>query len=301
MITLLIGENSFEIEQAINNIASSFDGNVEKIDGSNLQLNQLPDILMGVSLFATARVVVIRGLSQNKLIWPMFGSWLDKISDDIHLVLIEPKPDKRTTTFKVLKKIATIRELQPFSDYDTIGVEKWTTLESKKMGLKMDNKCIQLLVNRVGFDQWQLFHALQKLALIDEISVEKIKEIIDLNPSESVFSLLETTLNGDRLELKRTLRLMEQSEDIYRLFALLSTQVFQLAVVAKAERSDNVAKDFGIHPYVVSKLLPLAKQVGDRNVAKIIDIFVTADGDMKISKADPWILVENALLKLTTL
>ncbi|NCQ54469.1 hypothetical protein GW791_03475, partial [Candidatus Saccharibacteria bacterium] len=98
MITLITGENSFEVERALASIADSFDGNVERIDGSDLQLTQLPDILMGVSLFAIARTVVIRGLSTNKPIWTVFGDWLPRISDDIHLVLVEPKPDKRMTT-----------------------------------------------------------------------------------------------------------------------------------------------------------------------------------------------------------
>ncbi|MEI6228544.1 MAG: DNA polymerase III subunit delta [Candidatus Saccharibacteria bacterium] len=298
MVTLLIGENSFEIERALGEIASCFDGRVEKIDGSALQLKDLPDILMGVSLFATERVVVIRGLGQNKSIWPVFGSWLDKISDDIHLVLVEPKPDKRTVTFKALKDAATIRELQPFSDRDVASVEKWVTAEAKKMGLNMDNKCVQALVNRVGFDQWQLFHALQKLALVDNITVEVIADVIDLNPFESVFNLFETALRGDRAQLKSMLRVLEQSEDVFRLIALLLAQVFQLAAISSAERTDSVAKDFGIHPFVVSKLSSVARKVGVRGVKRLMDIFVNLDDDIKVSKAEPWVLVESALLKV---
>ena len=88
MITLLIGDNSFEIERALRQITADFDGVVERIDGSSLQLAQLPDLLMGVSLFATARTVVIRDLGSNKAIWSVFGDWLPRISDDIHLVLV---------------------------------------------------------------------------------------------------------------------------------------------------------------------------------------------------------------------
>jgi len=301
MITLLIGENSFEIERALGDIASGFDGRVEKIDGSALQLKDLPDILMGVSLFATERVVVIRGLGQNKSIWPVFGSWLDKVSGDIHLVLVEPKPDKRTVTFKALKDAATIRELQPFSDRDEASVEKWVSVEAKKIGLDMDNKCVQALVRRVGFDQWQLFHALQKLALVDTITVEVIVDVIDLNPFESVFNLFETALRGDRAQLKSMLRVLEQSEDAFRLIALLSAQVFQLAAISSAERTDNVAKDFGIHPFVVSKLSSVARKVGARGVKRLVDIFVNLDDDIKVSKAEPWVLVESALLKIATI
>ena len=303
MVTLLIGENSFEIERALGKIVQNFNGVVERIDGNRLQLSQLPDILMGVSLFATARIVVVRNLSENKLIWSVFGDWLGKISDDIHLVLIESKPDKRTTTFKALKENATLKDFPVFSDRDLVAVEKWVSLEAEKMGLNMDKKSIQFLVARVGFDQWQLFYALQKLALVDEPSIDKIKDIIESNPVENVFNLFEVAVKGDRQELRRLVRSLEQSDDPYRLSALLFAQVFQLTVLSSIElagkRTDNAVKDFGIHPFVASKLSLLAKKIGNRGLVKIVDIFVRIDDEMKLSKADPWVLIEKALLKVS--
>lgn len=301
MITLLLGENSFEIERAIAEITANFDGNVEKIDGSDLQLSQLPDILMGVSLFSTARTVIIRNLSENKSIWSVFGDWLPRISDDIHLVLVEPKPDKRTTTFKTLKDKVKITEFQPWSDRDISKAEKWVMDEAKKLDIKLDSKNAQTLVRRIGVDQWQLFHALEKLALVESVSDEVIKDVIEASPVENIFELFETALKGDIKELKRMIQILEQTEDIYRLSALLFTQAFQLAAVASATKSDNVAKDFGIHPYVASKLESVAKRVGKRSVSKIVKIFAQADDDMKLSRAEPWLLIERALMKIALL
>jgi DNA polymerase III delta subunit len=301
MITLLMGENSFEIERALSEIAAKFDGNVEKIDGADLQLAQLPDILMGVSLFATARTVVIRSLSENKSIWTVFGDWLPRISDDIHLVLVEPKPDKRTTTFKTLKDKVTIKEFAVWTDRDTSRAEKWAIDEAKKMGFELNNKNTQFLVRRVGIDQWQIFHALEKLAFVPEVTPEIIKDVIDASPVENVFELFETALKGDLEVLKRTMQILQTTEDVYRLSALLFTQTFQLLVVASAEKSDNVAKDFGIHPFVVSKLEPIARRVGKANAAKIVKIFAQADDDMKLSRAEPWLLVERALIKIASI
>lgn len=301
MITLLLGENSFEVERAIAEITANFDGNVEKIDGSDLQLSQLPDILMGVSLFSTARTVIVRNLSENKSIWSVFGDWIPRISDDIYLVLVEPKPDKRTTTFKTLKDKVKITEFQPWTDRDTSKAEKWTMDEAKKLDIKLDNKNTQTLVRRIGVDQWQLFHALEKLALVDTVTDEVIKDIIEASPVENVFELFETALRGDAKELKRMIQILEQTEDIYRLSALLFTQAFQLAAVASATKSDNVAKDFGIHPYVASKLESVAKRVGKHNVAKIVKIFAQADDDMKLSRAEPWLLIERALFKIANI
>ena len=301
MITLLLGENSFEIERALRQITADFNGIVERIDGSTLQLAQLPDLLMGVSLFATARTVIIRDLGSNKAIWPVLGDWLPRISDDIHLVLVESKPDKRTTTFKLLKNQATVHEFQPWTDRDTLVAERWVNDESKKLGIDMDKSSVQALVRWVGIDQWQLFHALEKLALVDIVSVDVIKNIIEPNPIENVFNLFDTALRGDVNDLRQTLRILEQSEDPYRLFALLSSQVFQLAAVANATKDDNVAKDFGIHPYVVSKLQPIAKKIGKSGTAKIITIFAAADDDMKLSRAEPWLLIERALIKVANI
>ncbi|MEI7918503.1 MAG: DNA polymerase III subunit delta [Candidatus Saccharibacteria bacterium] len=301
MITLLLGENSFEIERALRQITADFNGVVERIDGSTLQLAQLPDLLMGVSLFATARTVIIRDLGSNKAIWPVLGDWLPRISDDIHLVLVESKPDKRTTAFKALKNQATVHEFQPWTDRDTLVAERWVNDESKKLGIDMDKSSVHALVRWVGIDQWQLFHALEKLALVDIASVDVIKNIIEPNPIENVFNLFDTALRGDVNDLRQMLKILEQSEDPYRLFALLSSQVFQLAAVANATNDDNIAKDFSIHPYVVSKLQPIAKKIGKSGTAKIITIFAAADDDMKLSRAEPWLLIERALIKVANI
>jgi len=98
--------------------------------------------------------------------------------------------------------------------------------------------------------------------------------------------------------LRTMLNTIKQTEDVYRLFALLSTQAFQLAVVANATKTDNVAKDFGIHPYVVSKVRSLANDLGKDRIAKIISIFAQSDNDMKHSKTDPWAIVEQTLIKI---
>ena len=301
MITFLIGENAFEVERAVGEIIAGFDGNAEKVDGSTLQLAQLPDTLMGVSLFATARLVILRNLSDNREIWPVFGDWLSKVSDDIHLVVIESKPDKRTVTYKALKKMATVKEFLPWTDRDTFVAEKWVIEEAKKQGYELDKKCAQLLVQRVGMDQWQLFHAVSKLASVDNVTVDIIKDVIEANPIDNVFNLFETAIKGDMVELKRLIESLKQTQDVYQLSGLLFGQAFQLMAIVMAEDSDDVAKDFGIHPYVVSKLTSIAKKLGKSGVSAIIEALAEADSDMKSSAIEPWLLVERALMKIANI
>lgn len=298
MITLIIGENSFENERALSRIIADFDGVAERIDGEVLEQKQFPDLLMGMSLFATQRLVIIKNMSANKTLWNVFEGWIQKVSDDIHLVLVEPKPDKRTKTYKVLQKAAKIVEAKLWGERDVLLAERWVLEEARLQGFALDKKSAHVLVERVGADQWQLFNALQKLSVLDEVNPEIIKEIIEKNPVENVFGLFEAALKGNTIKVRTMLQALEATEDPYRVFGLLSGQAYQLALLAVADLpSASVAADIGAHPFVLQKLAPFSKNLGRVGVKKVINAFAEADKDMKSTATEPWLLIERALLK----
>jgi DNA polymerase-3 subunit delta len=299
MITVLTGENSFEITRALGAIVTAFDGPAERSDGTVLTENQLPDLLAGATLFASKRLVIIKSLSDNKSLWAIFGDWLPRLSDDIHIVLVEPKPDKRTRTYKDLQKVASINEFKPWTDRDTLMAEAWTAKEATEQGITMDKKSIQTLVRRIGNDQWQLYYALQKLAVLDTITPEIIEQIIEARPAENVFNLFEAALRGDARQVSKTVQVLELTEDPFMLFGLLGGQAFQLAALAASEQSNNeVAKDIGAHPFALQKLAPYARRLGMPVTTDIVRIFADADAALKTSGGEPWLLIERALVKV---
>lgn len=302
MVTLLTGENSFEITRALEKLAVSFDGVPEKIDGETLELKQLPDLLMGATLFAEKRLVVIKNLSENKGVWNDFDTWLPRVSDDVHLVLAEPKPDKRTKTYKALQKAATVQEFKPWGERDTLPAEKWAVAEAKSLGFLLDTKSARALVARVGTDQWLLYQALQKLAVAGSVTPATIEELIETNPAENVFNLFDAALRGDAAKVKKMLATLELGDDPYRLLGLMGTQAFQLAALAVSDKSSaEVAKELGAHPFALSKLAPHAKKIGRPGARQVIAAFAEADEAMKTSGGDPWLLIERALIKTARL
>jgi DNA polymerase-3 subunit delta len=299
MITLLTGDNSFEMNEALQALMASFDGLPERIDGSQLELKNLPDLLMGSTLFAEKRLVIIKDLSQNSSVWEKLPTWLDRISDDIHLVLIDTKPDKRTTAYKELKKAAIVKEFFAWTDRDQSTTESWVVERAKSFNLSLEKKLAHQIVMRVGLDQWQLASAVEKLSLLDGVNTEVIEQVIDASPSENVFQLFETALEGHTTKVHDMIRTLELTEEPYKLFALLSSQVFQLAAVANAGEGDNPSKDLAIHPYVASKLGRHAKKYGRAGTAKLLRAFAKADADLKISRGDPWLVIERTLLSVS--
>ncbi|MDB5163279.1 MAG: polymerase subunit delta [Candidatus Saccharibacteria bacterium] len=300
MITLLTGDNSFELREALQAIVAGFDGAAERVDGAGLELRQLPDLLMGGTLFAEKRLVIISDLSSNSSLWQKLPSWLPRLSDDVHLVLVEEKPDKRTVAYKALKEAAQVQEYPAWTERDQYKAEQWLEARAKGQGLKLDKKTVHHLVTRVGVDQWLLANALETLALLDEITPEAINRTIIANESENIFELFETALSGNRAALQDTLRTLEQQEDPYATFALLSSQAFSLSAVAYADNTQNPSKDFAIHPFVASKLTRHAQRLGKPAVTRIMKQFAQTDADMKVSKAEPWILIERLLFDLAS-
>lgn len=298
MITVLTGENSFELARALDATMSAFAGEAEKFDGENLELAQLPDLLLGGTLFSSERLIVIKNLSDNKQLWGVLPEWLEKVGADTHVVFVEPKPDKRTRTYKELKKHATLREFAPWGDRDTMLAEKWVTEEASRQKVALDKKLVRQLVERVGLDQWQLFHAIEKLAVVGEVTEVSLERYIEANPTENVFNLLDAALRGDSRKVSSMVSTLRVNQDPYMTFGLLSGQVFQLAALTASDKpSAEVAKDIGAHPYALSKLAPHASSLGRRGAKKLVAIFADTDTLLKSNPTDPWILIEQALAK----
>ncbi len=298
MITLLTGENTFEATRALNGLVGAFHGDVERVDGAELETQQLPDIFMGATLFATERMVIVKNLSDNKSVWNDLVDWLPRISDDIHVIFVEAKPDKRTKTYKELHKIADVQEFKPWTERDNMSAEKWAISEAQVLGFSLDKKSAQTLVARIGVEQWQLHSALQKLAVIETVTPEVIADTIEATPAENVFNLFEAALRGDMARVSDMIRTLEQTDDPFMVFGLLSGQAFQLAALATADRpAADIAKAIGAHPFALQKLNTYAQRRGRNGAKKILMAFAEADEAMKSTAADPWLLVERALAK----
>lgn len=176
--------------------------------------------------------------------------------------------------------------------------EQWVAERAKKAGVALDRSLARHLVARVGVDQWQLASALEKVALLSAITAASIDEHIDPNPTENVFQLLELALQGKHDRVYATLQTLELTEEPYRLFALLSSQVVQLAAVGLAGKDDTPTKDFSIHPYVAGKLTAQARSLGPKGVRHALSVFAKADADLKLSRGEPWLVIQKALASL---
>lgn len=298
MVTLVYGPNAYAARQAVDAIVAKYDASaIDRRDGADITPDDLPELLQGVSLFAAERVVVLKNAAQNKTLWEAIGEYFERIPDEIHVVLVETAPDKRTKTYKALQKKA---ELVSCEELNEAQAASWLVEEAKKREGRIERKDAMVLVERIGTDQWQLSHALEKLLLIGDTSAERIRNTVEATPQANVFALLDAAFQGRVAQVRELLQGCIAQEDPYKFFGLLGSQIFQLVAVASADGKtpEQIAKDIGAHPYPLKKLQQLARKLSKRELGGVVEVVAKLDDQMKSSAGEPWLLIETALLRI---
>ncbi|MBI3494542.1 DNA polymerase III subunit delta [Candidatus Saccharibacteria bacterium] len=298
MISLLYGENDFELKKHLKKIVSEFaDANsTEKIDGDSITIDDLPNLLSGMSLFSQNRLVVLYDASSNKDVWDKLADYIENDNSDTQLVLVEASPDKRTRTFKQLQKHANVVQ---FNNLNENEAKSWLLNEAKASKVDLTATLAEKIVARAGVDQWKLHFALQKLANTDEINEQSINEQIEASVQANVFALIDASLQKSPQKVHKLVGEASSSEDPYFFFGLFSSQMFQLVALAVSDKkSAEVAADLGVHPYPLQKLSSVARQLNKNDLQKIAFIVAECDDQIKRSGAEPWLLIEQALIKI---
>jgi len=299
VLHVLIGENSFALEQRLSELVSRVAQQVEIFEGASMTREQLLSSTMAQSLFADERTIVVKNLSENAELWGELPSWLGSIAEHIHLILVETKPDKRTSTYKWLQKHTDIEQFEPWTSRNHSEALEWLRKQATDQQLKLDNKLAQELLQRVGYNQWALYLSLEKLALRGQNSTLTLDDIIDSSTQDSVFELLQAALDGDTPTVLSTIERLKQTEDPYAVFGLLASQVTQLAVLSTTDQpTAQIASETGLHPYSLQKLKSYSKRMGREAISGIAKRLAEADRVIKSSDVDVWAVLEQQLLHI---
>jgi DNA polymerase-3 subunit delta len=302
LITVLTGGNVHAINTKLAEIKRTFSeqyGNagVESISGEQLQPEQLSSLLGGVTLFASDRLVVIRGISENKPAAEQLLATLNTVSDQTHLVLVEEAIDKRTALYKTLKKEADFHE---FAELDEATARNWLKNLVKEEGGTIDAESTRLLVRSVGTNQSRLSNEIQKLiAYSPSITKESIELLVDKRPEDTIFQLLDYALSGKTDQALSVLAGLEQAhEDPFQIASMLVWQANILAVVQSAHATADavIAKDAKINPFVVRKTKDLVRRINTEKLNTILDAVAECDTMLKSSSANPWHVLERTIL-----
>lgn len=106
MIRVFYGDDRV---RAIDEIQKLLGKDHETIEGAEMTTGDLPSVMMGVTLFADKRKILIRDMTANKAVFEGMTKYLNTPHE---VILLESKIDKRSVAYKELKDKIEFREFK---------------------------------------------------------------------------------------------------------------------------------------------------------------------------------------------
>lgn len=301
---MVFGENAYERDRQVASIVGK---DTVRLDGATIDVNQINQVLFGVSMFddlGATGANIITNMSENKDAWEYLGEILDEdLSQKAELILIEPKPDKRTKTFKKLKKFAKLIECKPLGERDHAKAAAWLNELAKSSQINLARQAAAEIVSRLGTEQYQLKNELERLAVMGDISLDLVKAHTPPAPKDTAFDLLNLAIKGDAGKLQTALKNAQITSDPYMILGLIVAQVYGLAglVYAGGASSSEVASQLKLHPFMLRNLQRSAKLLNQASLHQIVERIKQADDQLKTTSTDPWLVVQTLLISICQL
>jgi len=292
MIITLTGSNDFRLSQALSKLRADFvqtytDIGLEQYDGAELDPQRLPSVLQALPFLAEKRMVIIKQPSAQKALQEDIEKLLGAVSDSTELVIVEPKPDKRTSYYKALQKQT---ELRDYKQLDERELSQWLVTEAKAKQASLSSSDAYYMVQRLGINQLLLSNELIKLINYNStITRATIDELTEPNPQSSVFDLLDAALAGNQT---RALQLYhEQRQQKVEPLAIMGMLTWQLHILALVKTSNGrsaseIASQAKVSPYVIRKTEGVANRCSLQQVKQWVSSANQLDVRLKSQAID---------------
>lgn len=287
MITTFTGSNSYALHQALQERVATFlvtetDMGLERLDADESSTERLSEALTSLPFLTTKKLIIIRGGANNKPFTERAEPLLKNLPDTSDVILVEPKLDKRSSYYKLLKKTT---EYQEFLELDQHGLARWLTGAAVEQGGSLSQSDANYLVQRVGVQQQLLANELDKLLLhAAHIDRPAIDALTDALPQSTIFELIEAAFSGNPAH---ALRLYEEQRALkvepQQIIAMLSWQLHVLALVKAAGKRapEAIASQAKISPYTVKKSLSVTRNLPMKRLKEQISALMALDAKSK--------------------
>jgi DNA polymerase-3 subunit delta len=276
MITTLTGENEVLRQQELRRLVDGFvaeytDMALERLDGEEASYERMHEAVQSLPFLVPRKLVVLRTPGANKEFAEKFEQFSEAVAETNDVVLVEPKLDKRTGYYKLLKRDTRFQE---FPVLDGNGLVRYLVDYAKAQGGTLAANDARLLIDRVGQNQLILQHEVEKLLSHNaKITRQSIELLTERTPQSSIFELLDAAFAGNA---RRAMQLYDEQRALQvepqQIIAMIIWQLHVLAVVKAAgtRSADEIARASKISPFTVRKTQTLARRITLQRLKSLI-------------------------------
>jgi DNA polymerase-3 subunit delta len=306
-VVAILGADSYRAEAALQTVLK--DGGfphpsdaVQMFRGDETSWVRLLDITRTGSLFAERRAVVVRGAELLKGEGEEMASYLASPSEDVALVLMAAKVDKRKKLWKGIVDAATVVDAEPLKGR---ALRAHVEGDIRKRGLKLSEDAIVELLDRVGQDLRRLMGELDKLEAYTaktpgaRLSADDVAGVLGRGLARPLYRL------GDAMMARRTDEVLsllaerlDDGEPALLLLATLHRSVRQArgarALIAARASRDELVSRLGILPFKAGDVMDAARRWTDGELQEAVAALSRADRRLKLG-GDPKVVMTVAV------
>ena len=178
------------------------------------------------------------------------------------------------------------------------------------MGGGIERAASRKLLLLIGDDLESIANEIDKLALFaksrgrSEISESDADEMVRAKYAPQIFPFIESVVSGKSKEAFEVLEeFYEVGENENYLISMITYQYRTLISIADFQRrgvaSNLIAKEAGIHPFVLSKSLPILERYSWEKLLLAYQRILEADSSMKNGKVEPRLALDLLVAKLS--
>jgi len=283
MIFFLYGPDTFRSKEKLNAISKRFIENVKnadnsllKIEGQKTNLKEINQTIKDESLFSEKKMLIVEYILENKdkEFLENFLDYLkkEKTSESQHaIVFFENDIDEKKLLapakklFKYLSKEKFAQEFKLMTPYQA---KNWAKEYLNKYNKKIADNANNELIKNLGTNLWSLKNELHKLCHLSkesEISLELVKDNINLEIHENIFALTDSLGKKDYKTALTLLNEQLQTEFSPEYVLAMIRRQFQQIIQAKiaqdkGKSANDIASEFNLHPFVAKKACAQARQ-----------------------------------------
>ena len=303
MLIFLYGQDTYRSRQKLNEIIERY----KKIHKSGLSLiffdfkedsfEDFRDAFKSFSMFKEKKLMVLKNLFFNSKIENDFLKNLREISRPKEIILIyEEEIDENTPLAKELKKEA---KFQKFNLLEGIFLKNWVKREFQKYSARIEPEALNLLLDFVGNDLWQMENEIKKLVNYSpgkEIKRKDIELLVKPKIETDIFKTIDAiAAKNKRKALFLMKEHLEKGDSPAYLLAMINFQFRNLLIIKSSElRRELYTNDMRIlseklkmHPYVIRKAIQQSKKFSLEELKKIYQKIFQVDLGIKTGKIDP--------------
>lgn len=305
MIVTLTGQNSLQLEQELKKLSNNFikqhgEIAIERVDCEEVEYTQITEAIQSLPFLSDKKLVILNRPGTQKQFVENLDKLLESISDSTAVIIVEPKPDKRSSYYKLLQKKT---DFKLFDEPSPRELPLWLVDQAKARGGAISRNDAQYLIDRVGSNQQLLSSELDKLILHrPDVTRQTIDALTDPSPQSTIFQLLEAAFSGN---IKRTLELYNEQRALKvepaQIIAMIAWQLQAVAVVKTAgdKPVQVIAADSGLSPFVIQKSQAIAKRLTLQQVRRMVHDLYELDVKTKSISIDPDDALQHYLLTLS--